>query len=515
MEYNQKTEAMGARMQEMLCDRSVMTELASDFSLPDYQPEIKRLLRITATVSPADQYIGAGNAELSGTVDYHILYAGNDGELYCANQTGDYRFSCPIEMKDRFDLGDGILCDCETVAETPVGRVMAPRRLSLKCRLRSRVRMYGTRPLEEHIGAGASGACLQRLKKSASCARVFVGTSEAITLGDEILCDVSGENLRVISAESCVFVNEAEAGSGCVNCRGEAILKLLTVAEGAEALPAAQIRKIPFSASVPVDGAEVNCECIASGVCGDLNVTVEDGRILCELAIRLKARAQRNEEIEYTCDLYATNAQSECRYESIRIPQAVICASGNVSVNTVLTLEEAGLRRDASIVDLSLTPHGLNTECENGRYTVTGRLRALAILHNGEEYGAQEFEFPFRYEMEGDAKEISDDDLTVTPIFCRARMDGERISVDAELAVAFAARSANTHSVLAEATMGEAMSVCGACYTICYPSREDTLWSVAKRYHRAVSDVAQMNPLSGTPAADAADSLDGVSYLLV
>lgn len=515
MEYNQKTEAMGARMQEMFCDRSVMTELASDFSLPDYQPEIKRLLRITATVSPADQYIGVGNAELSGTVDYHILYAGNDGALYCANQTGEYRFSCPIEMNERFDPSDGILCDCETIAESPVGRVVAPRRLSLKCRLRSRVRMYGTRTLEERIGAGAEGACWQRLKKSAACARTFVGTSEAVTLGDEILCDVSEQNLRVISAEGCVFVHEAEAGSGCVNCRGEAMLKLLTVAEGAEALPVAQIRKIPFSASVPVEGAEVNCECIASGVCTDLNITVEDGRILCEIAIRLKARAQRNEEIEYTCDLYATNAKSECRYESIQIPQTVVCASGNVSINTVLSLEEAGIRRDAGIVDMSLTPLGLNPECENGKYVVTGRLRALAVLHNGEEYGAQEFEFPFRYEVEGEIREITDYDLKVTPLFCRARMDGERISVDSELAVAFATQSANLHSVLTEATMGEVIGSCGACYTVCYPSPEDTLWSVAKRYHRAVSDVAQMNPLSGSPAADAADSLEGVAYLLV
>ncbi len=515
MEYNQKTEALGARMQAAVCDRTVTTELASDFSLPDYQPEVKRLLRVRATVSPADKYIGAGNAELSGTVDYHILYAGNDGALYCANQTGEYRFSCPVEMTGDFDLGEGICCDVETVADTLSGRVVAPRRLSLKCRLRSRVRMYGTRVLEEHISGNTNDGELQRLKKHAQCARLFVGTSEAIQLGDEILCDAQAENLRVITADAEVYVNEAEAGSGCVNCRGEVALKLLTCMEGSEELPAVQLRKIPFSASVPVDGAEVNCDCIASGVCTELNITVEDGRILCEVAVRLNAHAQRNEELIYTCDLYSTKALTECRYENVLLPCAIKCTGGNFSLNTMLTLEEAGLRREQTVIDMILTPGALNLECENGRYIVTGRCRALAILWSGEEYGAQEFELPFRYETEGSEEEIKDYDCTVTPISCRARMDGERIAIDAEMYVNLATRTEQKHNLLTDAVIGEEIKAGGAAYTVCYPAREDTLWSVAKRYHRAVGEIAQMNPLSGSPAADSADSLDGVSYLLV
>ena len=514
MEYNQKTETHGARMQAMLCDRTVTTELTHDFSLPDYQPEVKRLLRVRATVSPADKYIGAGNAELSGTVDYNILYAGNDGALYCANQTGEYRFSCPVEISEDFDTGEGILCDVETLADTLTGRVAAPRRLSLKCRLRSRVRMYGTRVLSERMSGSDREIAFQRLKKSAKCARLFVGTCDPISLGDEILFDAQNETLRVIAAEGQVYVHEAEAGSGCVNCRGEAVLKLLTTHEGGEALPTTQTRKLPFSASVPVDGAEVNCDCMADGVCTELSVTVEEGRILCEVGVRLHAEAMRNEEISYTADLYSTDALTECRYKNLSIPYAVKCASGNFSLNTMLTLEEVGIRREQTVVDMSLTPGAVELTCENGKYVVNGKCRALAILCNGEEYGAQEFELPFRYECDG-SEEICDYDCKVTPLSCRARVDGERIAIDGELFVNLATRNKETHTVLDEVSVGEAVKMCGSCYTVCYPSREDTLWSVAKRYHRAVGEIAQMNPLSGTPAADATNSLDGISYLLV
>ena len=127
MEYYRNTDQSGTRVQALLCDRFVVTELSSDFSLPDYQPEIKRLLRVRATVAPPDKYIGAGSAEFSGTVDYSIVYAGNDGALYCTTQTGEYSFNTPVEMSADIELGDGLLCDVESVAEMATGRVMAPR----------------------------------------------------------------------------------------------------------------------------------------------------------------------------------------------------------------------------------------------------------------------------------------------------------------------------------------------------------------------------------------------------
>ena len=73
---------MPAEIQAPIGDRTVITELSEEFSLPDYQPEMKRLLRVRATVLPSDQYVGAGNVECSGRIDYSILYTGNDGALY-------------------------------------------------------------------------------------------------------------------------------------------------------------------------------------------------------------------------------------------------------------------------------------------------------------------------------------------------------------------------------------------------------------------------------------------------
>ena len=310
-QYSKETKG-GIRMQVPICDRQLLSEITSDFSLPDYQPEIKRLLRVRATVLPADTYVGTPSAELSGRIEYSILYTGNDGALYCTAQNGEYRLSCPFEMPTDVDLNEGILCDVDTVCDSVIARVAAPRKISVKCRLRSRVQLLGSGVREEAIPA-CDGE-LERLRGRAVTVRRFVGIGEALQLCDEVLCETREGELRVICAESEVFVSEAVAGSGVVNCRGEVCLKLICCREGSDALPTVQTRRIPFSQAVASEGVEVNCDASADGICSDVRFTVEEGRILCEMSVVLRTRAQRNEEIEYTRELYSTCCECEEHY---------------------------------------------------------------------------------------------------------------------------------------------------------------------------------------------------------
>ena len=69
--------------------------------------------------------------------------------------------------------------------------------------------------------------------------------------------------------------------------------------------------------------------------------------------------------------------------------------------------------------------------------------------------------------------------------------------------------------MLTEATVGAAWQAPGAVYTVCYPSKDDTLWSVAKRYHTPVSLLSAKNTLAPAPAADTPASLAGVRFLMV
>ena len=100
-------------------------------------------------------------------------------------------------------------------------------------------------------------------------------------------------------------------------------------------------------------------------------------------------------------------------------------------------------------------------------------------------------------------------------ISARARLDGERIGVDAEVMMCGVISKTENTRMLDSVSFGEETENRRGEYIICYPSRTDTLWSVAKRYGKTVRALTLANKLKVTEAPDGADTLDGVHFLVV
>lgn len=510
--YQKENARQMTRMQAPLGERQLVTELSEELDLPDYQPEIKRLLRVRAEVMPADAYIGAGNAECTGAVEYSVLYAAGDGMLYCVTCAGSYRFSFPVELTSEIHAGEGLICDVDSQPERVTGRVTAPRKLTVRCRLRTRAQLWGTRVLPDPAGQATD---LQRLMGQCEAAHLFLATGEPFTLGDEIVCDPKDGDVRVVSADGRVLISEAIAGSGTVNCRGEVCLRLLCSYD-ANGMVCTLQRRIPFSQSVEADGVEVNCEVCANGVCQDVRVTVEEGRIACDVTVCLRIRAQRNETVTYLKDAYSTQKECEATVRMLDVPVALRSICGNVSLNAVQEPEEAGLHSGLHPIDADGSVVLTGVEQMRGKYYLLGKCRLSVLIQGESDWSVQEMELPLRYEVDGaDGTEVTAAELRGELLSCRVRADGERLGVDAEVAVCGTLRGTCSARVLTDLKCGETWQAPNAAFIVCYPGKTDTLWSVAKRYHTPVTALTAKNALAQAPAADAADSLSGVPYLLI
>lgn len=518
-------EQSNQKLQAELLSRGFTTDLAAEFILPDYQPEIKRLLRVRAVPLPVDQYIGGSAAELSGAVEFQALYAAEDGSIWCVTKREDYRLSCPFEADGDFDLSDGLVCDVKTDVEGASGRVLAPRKLTARCRVRTLVRMFADRIVAEDAPEE-----VERLTGTMPTSRVRIGRSAPFTLTDEIPLDPSEPPLRVISASGEVFPAEAQAGSDVVACRGEILVSLLCVPEqpvpspeGAEdCLPAAAIpmelrRKIPFAVEIPMDGVTVNCSANAWGSCSEIAVTVEENRILCDVTAVLCARAVCREEIPFTRDAYSTAALTEPVYGDLPSLQTLACKCGNCSLSATKPLDELGLRPGARVIDATGEITVLPPELARGNYILPGtlRFRVLAQQPDGD-YTTAEFDLPFRYESPADGElPPSGSDSVLSPVLMKATIDGNRLSATAELAVALSLSAAAPVRALVSLRPGDPVPAPTADLTVCYPAPDDTLWSVAARYHTPVASLSAKNTLPSAPAADSPDSLTGIRYLVV
>ena len=131
------------RFQMPICDKTLSTEISTDFTLPDYQVEIRRILRVTPQILPPAKYVSGNSAELNGNIDYELLYVGSDGALYSAPLSAEYSITVPLEISSNFDLNEGVTLITDISNESTTTRVSAPRRLCIKCRLACHVKAYG------------------------------------------------------------------------------------------------------------------------------------------------------------------------------------------------------------------------------------------------------------------------------------------------------------------------------------------------------------------------------------
>ena len=147
--------------------------------------------------------------------------------------------------------------------------------------------------------------------------------------------------------------------------------------------------------------------------------------------------------------------------------------------------------------------------------TASGKARFAMLMEKNGEYLISDIEMPFRYCADVGVKSDAADTLCATVISCRARMDGERVGIDAEISLCGTFCQSKQISVLDEVSFGEELVKPQGEFVLCYPSRTDSLWSVAKRYGVAVSELAKKNKTANDVPYDLRESLDGISYLFV
>ncbi len=522
-------------VQVPLGERVLSSEVVGDFSLPDYQPEIKRLLRIGVGVLPPVPVGSGRDTEIAGTLDYYVLYMGHDNALWCAPLSAEYSLSMPVEdTVGDLSTGEPFVCVADVTTEPPTGRVTAPRRLSIRCKVQARVKMYGECLLGS---ADAEEEGCEVLTGTSEVSRLWRTMGEMIPLGEDIILPPGESERRVVCAEGSVMMQEALPTDGQVHLRGEVTVKLTMAAEAPEAdgtaapsalMPEVMRRKIPFSATVEMEGITPAATAMACGFCTDLSVEMEEGHIHVELGVIPEVRAQRNETVTYVKDLYSTRRRLMTRHASLPTESALRTLNGNFTLSDSLSLEELGLDTDstagANIADVTAqaVPESIAADSDKGRCILSGVCRAHLLLLRDGEYTSTTMNLPFRYEFDAPAAQLAlgeeaDFDGMVTVLHCRGRSDGERVSVDAELAV-----SLRTHlpapmvvlSAAAEDTSPDRAPRRRGEYVICFPAPDDSLWTVAKRYAAPMAALTAANNLPSAPT-DSAESLEGIGYLIV
>ena len=105
------------------------------------------------------------------------------------------------------------------------------------------------------------------------------------------------------------------------------------------------------------------------------------------------------------------------------------------------------------------------------------------IYESGEDVWASDVSVPVRFECEAEGEEPVSFDARVRTDSVKLRISDENLCIDAELSISGDCLGQTLISCVDKVIMGDALAGRDSEIIVCYPSNEDTVWSIAKRYH--------------------------------
>lgn len=474
---------MNDKITMQICEKTMSGDFNTELSMPDYEPEIRRLLRVGVTLTPPAGFFDTSRIGMNGEIIYDILYAGNDGALYSTRTSESYELAEAFKPNEKNSDITSIVC--EITPESLVSRATAPRKLSLRCKLRGHARALGEQEITERATYIEDPNSVERLQDESEYAYIFPSAFAEARISDDFAAElpsgVSGD-IRIISHTACAVCEDVEPANDEAVVKGTLHLSMLATVDDGESAPFKLSRKIPFAETVDMNELTPLCKCIASACCTECDFTLEENRVFCEPVLLIKLDAEEIRRAEYTKDIFSTDVASETTSKRYEFPVSEKNFSGNFTVSTREEVEALGIDPDSEIIDTTASAVVKNVEFDRNKWALVGETVMNFLTKSNGEYSVKEIKTPFKYEISGNEIAPFFTDCRVVALSPRAKTDGTRLLCDCELHACGRIYAKSGFEAIDEVIFGEPLERDSAI-TVCFPSPTDTLWDVSKRYH--------------------------------
>lgn len=487
-------------------------EASGDYTLPDYTPEVRRILRVDCDANVTGQYGASDKTEVGGEVRYSLLYM--DGEGALASTTLDGTFVCTIPV------GENVEMQVIPTVENVNCRLGGPRRVTMKASIMLRPLAVERETFTEAETTDL-GNC-EILRHALTVGQTVLFTGEGMDVTENVKAEPES---RLLSAFGQVLAREAKAEVGAVTVRADLWMTALCV--DGEGRPYTVRGKIPLEETITDERLTPTHACIVFGRCADCRATLtsEEGaaRLLFDAHVTLEGLALHNEAVTPMVDAYLMEYPLELSKRTVTGQYYPAALQGNYTVDGAESLTALGLTEGGTPVwgrgSVSVTA----CACQGNEITVEGDVRVFCLVAEAGDEGYVGCTFTYPYQVRMQAREALPSHAELTPLVqcieCHVRSDGQRLAADAELQISCIVTATSTVEAVEdvrvdrehpfESRRGEIVAA--------FLEGNDSLWSVGKRYHVPLAALAETNALmdDALRTPDEAAHLDGLNRLIL
>ncbi|MBQ9510295.1 MAG: DUF3794 domain-containing protein [Clostridia bacterium] len=495
-------------------EETTTKEITAEYNLPDYLPDVTRILCTDAKLCRAGKYINGSVLEFDGEIYFSVIYSTADGVIKCAKFSSEYDGSISVgEYSGDCDI------NAESVIESVGCRLQNPRKLTARAKVKVSVDAVCAKctspavtgkltPDEEQNVQSRTDVLDVCFRVSATDADVKLEENieipKNLPQADEIIC---------VLLEPCL--TDIRASDGNISYKGNILAKILYSA--LQETPSSQpeyrcfTKKLPFSGDLSAAGINERCYC--TGNCcvtssESLLSPDADGEmrtIELDAVYSVYLDAFCNASSEVTTDMYSTDYESSTEEENVTYETALTSRTFNCTQSVCAEINDD----DATeVVCCRATADITNAAKSNGKLVFEGNLTVSAVLYDGNElYSGKTFTSPFRAECDaGFVPDGFDYTANAAVMDSTCRIDRGNVCADVEIGINYVIFAKSTASVTSKLSVEKdkprnVSSV--SSITLYYPSKTDTMWDIAKKYGTTRAEIAALNGINGEiPSGD-------------
>lgn len=395
-------------VQKVLSDTVSEQAVELDYVLPDYCPEIFKVLSCRIYPSVAKRTLSGSRLSYELTALVRVVYASESGEISAVEQTLSYERSVELSFSPKSPV---IYIDPSVDSKSC--RVVNKRRIDIRGVISVRARVLCDEPRQAVTSASGGGIQLRHALVTYPSKRLFI--TKRVTVIDEVeIISTKPAVGTVLRADASVNSVEKKILSGKLLTKGEAPVTVIYIPESG-----GDIEKIsfdlPFSQVCDVEGLDDRYDVYVDASIASCNIRPvpksEPAKIECELGVDISCLAMRFESAQLCDDVFST----ECETEAERTECAIECVPEPINescrAKATLTYSEGEIR---TVMFASAEPGSSGTVIKkpNGKSAISGKLCVTVFAKN--ESGKPiclETDAPFEYELENPVLDCHGSDI--------------------------------------------------------------------------------------------------------
>ncbi len=458
--------------------------------IPDYLPEVQRVLRSDAEVFITGRQITEQKIIMEGNIRFCALYRSPEGELCSANQTTAWRQTVDASVPpDSAVFVNPRLLRCSA-------QPISSRKIDLFGSFLLDTAVKGAK--REELLDGIEGADVEMKKDTVTIKRFVSAYSRQFTVSEDLELENSRPSvMKLLSSRLTIADSGFKTVSGRVVVNGNAILEALYLGDVSSSTPHTIKFTIPFSQITDLDATENSeIEVSAFVVSYALNVVTQpDGdnrRMTLDLIFGITAVNSLLETTQLLFDGYSREYASEAAYSNFTAVTS--CERFEVACMASAGID-FGEQTIEKVLDTRCTISSAELSTDQGGLTVLGSVTAIVMAANedGELFFIEKgLEFEQKVNTVSEGGEFS---VVAVVSGSKTVQTGSGMEIRADITALVTRCESTVFKLLADLKVNEAVKKQPplAPLVLCFACEGEELWDIAKTYNTSAELIKTQN----------------------